>query len=50
MGALGYTLQAPLEDRYLMNREELLYWIANLLGRVAEKVESITSQPPTDAV
>jgi cell division protease FtsH len=39
IGALGYTLQAPLEDRYLMNREELLDRIANLLcGRVAEEV------------
>jgi cell division protease FtsH len=40
IGALGYTLQAPLEDRYLMNREELLDRIANLLGGpVAEEVE-----------
>jgi cell division protease FtsH len=39
IGALGYTLQAPLEDRYLMNREELLDRIANLLGgRVAEEI------------
>lgn len=39
LGALGYTLQAPLEDRYLMNREEILDRIANLLGgRAAEQV------------
>jgi len=39
LGALGYTLQAPLEDRYLMIKEELLDRIANLLGgRAAEEV------------
>ena len=39
IGALGYTLQAPLEDRYLMHKEELLDRIANLLGgRVAEEI------------
>ena len=39
IGALGYTLQAPLEDRYLMHREELLDRIVNLLGgRVAEEI------------
>ncbi len=37
--ALGHTLQAPLEDRYLMDREELLDRIANLRGgRVAEEI------------
>ncbi|MFA6237925.1 MAG: ATP-dependent zinc metalloprotease FtsH [Bacteriovorax sp.] len=39
IGALGYTLQSPLEDRYLMTREELENKIIVLLGgRAAEKV------------
>ncbi|MBN1946188.1 MAG: ATP-dependent zinc metalloprotease FtsH [Bradymonadales bacterium] len=39
IGALGYTLQLPLEDRYLMTREELLDKIGSLLGgRAAEIV------------
>jgi len=38
-GALGYTLQAPLEDRYLMSHAELLGRIRTLLGgRAAEEV------------
>jgi cell division protease FtsH len=38
-GALGYTLQMPLEDRYLMTKEELLGKITGLLGgRAAEDV------------
>ncbi|MCX7655758.1 MAG: ATP-dependent zinc metalloprotease FtsH [Treponemataceae bacterium] len=38
-GALGYTLQLPLEDRYLMTEEELLGKIDVLLGgRAAEEV------------
>ncbi len=38
-GALGYTLQAPLEDRYLMSRSELLGRIRTLLGgRAAEEL------------
>lgn len=37
VGALGYTIQRPLEDRYLMDRQELLGKIAVLLGgRAAE--------------
>ena len=37
-GALGYTLQMPLEDRYLMSRSELLGKIKGLLGgRAAEE-------------
>lgn len=37
IGALGYTLQRPLEDRYLMTRAELENKMAVLLGgRVAE--------------
>jgi len=37
MGALGYTMQMPTEDRYLMTRTELLNRITVLLGgRAAE--------------
>jgi cell division protease FtsH len=40
MGALGYTMQLPEEDKYLLNKEELLNEIAILLGgRSAEEVE-----------
>ena len=39
IGALGYTIQRPTEDRYLMTREELENKIAVLLGgRAAEQV------------
>ncbi len=39
IGALGYTIQRPTEDRYLMTREELENKIAVLLGgRAAEKL------------
>lgn len=39
IGALGYTLQRPLEDRYIMTRDELQHKIATLLsGRVSEEV------------
>ncbi len=39
MGALGYTIQRPLEDRYLMEQSELLNRMAVLLGgRAAESV------------
>jgi cell division protease FtsH len=39
MAALGYTLQLPTEDRFLMNEEELRGQIATLLGgRSAEEV------------
>ena len=38
-GALGYTMQLPLEDRYLMQRKELLAQLAVLLGgRTAEEI------------
>jgi cell division protease FtsH len=38
ISALGYTLQVPLEDRYLMTREELGAKVAVLLGgRAAEE-------------
>src|SRR5262245_10351682 len=39
LGALGYTMQLPLEDRYLMTRTELLDKITVLMGgRAAERV------------
>jgi cell division protease FtsH len=39
VGALGYTMQRPAEDRYLMTREELEARLAVLLGgRAAELV------------
>jgi cell division protease FtsH len=38
-GALGYTMQAPTEDRYLLSADELKDRIAVMLGgRAAEKV------------
>ncbi len=38
IGALGYTLQKPREDRYLMSRQEILDRLVVLLGgRVAEQ-------------
>ncbi len=39
LGALGYTMQVPLEDRYLMTRHELLDKITVLMGgRAAEEL------------
>ena len=39
IGALGYTLQTPLEDRFLMSRSELIGKIEGLLGgRAAEEL------------
>jgi cell division protease FtsH len=39
VGALGYTIQRPTEDRFLMTRTELEYKMAVLLGgRAAEEV------------
>lgn len=38
-GALGYTMQLPLEERYLMMRDDLLNQLSVLLaGRTAEEV------------
>src|SRR2546421_6629682 len=38
-GALGYTMQLPLEDRYLMQRHDLEHQLAVLLGgRTAEEI------------
>ena len=40
MGALGYTMSAPEEERYLLTRDELLSQITMLLGgRAAEVVK-----------
>lgn len=40
MGALGYTMQLPTEDKYLVNKEEMLDQITVMLGgRAAEEVE-----------
>lgn len=40
MGALGYTMQLPEEDKYLSTKEDLLNEISILLGgRAAEEVE-----------
>ena len=40
MGALGYTMQMPEEERYLMTKQEILEQITVLLsGRAAEEVE-----------
>jgi cell division protease FtsH len=48
MGALGYTLQLPTEERYLLTREELLGRIDVLLGgRAAE--ETVFSTVSTGA-
>ncbi|MEW6442172.1 MAG: ATP-dependent zinc metalloprotease FtsH [bacterium] len=39
IAALGYTLQLPTEDRYLMTKSELLGKMAGLLGgRIAEEI------------
>jgi cell division protease FtsH len=39
VGALGYTIQRPTEDRYLMTRPELAHKMAVLLGgRAAERL------------
>jgi cell division protease FtsH len=39
IAALGYTIQVPTEDRFLMRRKELLNRIATLLGgRAAEEI------------
>ncbi len=40
IGSLGYTIQRPTEDRYIMTRDELKNKIAVLLGgRAAEKLK-----------
>ncbi|HEX9308569.1 MAG TPA: ATP-dependent zinc metalloprotease FtsH [Anaeromyxobacter sp.] len=48
LGALGYTLQLPIEDRYLLMRSELRDRMAGLMGgRVAE--EEVFGEPSTGA-
>jgi cell division protease FtsH len=52
-GALGYTLQMPTEDRYLMTRKELISRIDVLLGgRAAEQLifEEISTGAANDLV
>lgn len=51
MGSLGYTMQVPTDDKYLMSKEEILQEITILLGgRSAEEVEfgSITTGASND--
>ena len=53
IGALGFTMQLPTEDRYLMSRQELLEKIDVLLGgRAAEELvfEDITTGAQNDLV
>jgi cell division protease FtsH len=48
IGALGYTIQRPTEDRFLMTREEMASRLATLLGgRAAEML--IFGMPSTGA-
>lgn len=48
MGALGYTMQMPEEERYLMTESELMAQITTLLaGRAAEEI--IFGEPSTGA-
>jgi len=48
VGALGYTMQLPIEDRYLLTRSELRDRMAGLMGgRVAE--EEVFGEPSTGA-
>lgn len=51
MGSLGYVLQVPEEEKYLMTKEELLARIVGLLGgRAAEEVafNSVTTGASND--
>ncbi len=51
MGALGYTMQMPEEERYLMTKEEMLDQITTLTaGRAAEEVifHSVTTGASND--
>lgn len=51
MGSLGYTMQMPEEERYLMNKDEILAKIVvYLAGRSAEEIEfgSITTGASND--
>ena len=44
-GALGYTMQLPLEDRYLLTRRDLENQMSVLLGVPRRKSPSAKSQP-----
>ncbi|MGO9942135.1 MAG: ATP-dependent zinc metalloprotease FtsH [Rhodoblastus sp.] len=48
LGALGYTMQMPSEDRYLMTRSELIDRMTVLLGGRAAEV-AIVHEPTTGA-
>lgn len=51
MGALGYTMQMPEEEKYLMSREEIIAKIiVYLAGRSAEEIEfnSVTTGASND--
>lgn len=51
MGALGYVMQVPEEEKYLMSKEEMLIRITTALGgRAAEKIifDSITTGASND--
>ncbi len=48
LGALGYTLQLPMEDRYLLTRSELLDRMAGLMGGRVAEVE-VFGEPSTGA-
>ena len=51
MGALGYTLKVPEEERYLMSKEKLLSELVGLFGgRAAEEVvfQSVTTGASND--
>lgn len=53
LGALGYTIRRPTEDRYLMDEEEMIRKIAVLLGgRAAEKIflKSVSTGAADDLV
>ncbi len=48
LGALGYTLQLPIEDRYLLTRSELRDRMAGLMGGRVAEVE-VFGEPSTGA-
>ncbi len=51
MGALGYTMQMPEEERYLMSKEQMLSELVDLFGgRAAEEVvfQSVTTGASND--
>jgi cell division protease FtsH len=51
MGSLGYVMQVPEEEKYLMSKDEIITRITTLLGgRAAEKIvfESVTTGASND--